>query len=180
MVTPPQAPLQEEKKPERSEAEKAAFSLKKNAERAIELGIDPAEVLGLKQLGVDDEIPEDKPLTLRDLENLKKKEAKATSLQMADQLPEDERADVKEALSHVVPSGDAEKDLRFARAAVNAERNAKIAEMLGQRGKPRSTAAGGSADLSQGEDFTPTAAEEALMRPPYNLSKEKILKARGK
>lgn len=166
-------------KPERTEAEKAAYSLRKNAERAKELGMDPAEVLGIKPtLNLDDDLPDDRPLTVGDLKVIQKQEARKSALQMAEDLPEDEREEVKEALGRVVPSGNAEDDLRFARAAVNAPRNAKIAEHLGIKGTPKRTAAGSSQPTEIESEFTPTAEETAMMRPPYNLSKEKVLAAR--
>src|SRR5258706_16055881 len=50
--------------PVRTEAEKAAHALKKNAERARELGVDPAEVLGITSgTHIDEEIDDDTPLT---------------------------------------------------------------------------------------------------------------------
>src|SRR3954470_13804335 len=51
----------------RTEAEKAAYSLMKNAERAKELGLDPKKVLGLTE---EDENDDDKPITRGELRKL--------------------------------------------------------------------------------------------------------------
>ena len=172
-----QAPSQ---KKEYSEKEKAAFTLKKNAERLAELGGDPAEVLNIRPtINLDEDLDDDKPLTVKDFRQLQKNDAKKTALQLADELPEDERDEVKALLeSRIVPSGNAEQDLRDARAIVNTAHNAKIAEHLANKTNPKKTAAGGSSDARSEDEFVPTPDEAAFMKPPYNTSKEKILAAR--
>lgn len=176
----PQAPSQT--KNERSEKEKAEFSLKKNAERLAELGGNPAEVLNIRpQIKLDEELSDDKPLTVGDFRKLQKEDAHKTALQLADELPETERDEVKTLLeSRIVPSGNAEEDLRLARAAVNATHNAQIAELISNRTAPKKTAAGGSADIPAQTEFTPTPAELVFMKPPYNMTKEQILANRPK
>lgn len=166
----------------RTERDKAAFNLKKKAEEARALGIDPAEALGLKpQIKIEDDLADDVPLTVGTFRQMQKQDAKKTALQMAEDLPEDERDAVTDILRHrIVASGNAEADLSLARAAVNSERNAKIAEELARKGKPRQTAAGGSADAIREEDFEPTEEEKQFMRPPYSMSKAKIIEARKK
>lgn len=161
-------------KPERTEKEKAAFSLKKNAERFKELGGDPAEVLL-------DEENDDQPLTRGDLKRIQIADARKSALQMAQELPEDEREDVISALANrVVPSGNPEQDLQDARSIANRERNARISAMAGDKGKPQRTAAGGSSP-AQGKDESELTPEEMVFtRPPYNLSKEKIIAKRPK
>jgi len=171
----------EEKRPERTEKEKAMFTLKKNAERLAELGGDPAEVLEKlvpRGFAVDDTLPDDKPLTLKDLREIQKQDARKTAEQMADELDEATREKVKAELRFIVPSGDAEADFKRALATANVEHNQKIVEMLAARTEPRKTAAGSSAPPKVEEEFVPTDDEKVMMRPPYNLSKEKILEAR--
>lgn len=164
----------------RTEAEKAAFSLRKNAERAKELGIDPAEILGLKQ----DTYPEDEdaPVTVGMLRKMETEKAHTTAIQMADDIQdENERKLVKQLLeTRIKPSGDAEADLRLALGYVNSVRNGQMADMVLRRTDPKRTAAGGSASVKVEEQFTPTADEARMMQPPYNLSKEKIQEARKK
>lgn len=173
----PKAPSQ---KNERSEKEKAEFTLKKNAERLAELGGDPADVLNIRpQINLAEDLSDDKPLTVGDFRKLQKADAHKTALQLAEELPEDERDEVKSLLeSRIVPSGNAEEDLRLARAAVNANHNTKIVEHISNRTTPKRTAAGGSSDAIVEAEFVPTPDEEVFMRPPYNMSREKILLAR--
>lgn len=164
----------------RTERDKAAFNLKKRAEEAKALGIDPAELLGIRpQIKLEDELQDDEPLTVGKFRQMQKQDAKKTALQMAEELPDDERESVLDILrNRLLASGNAEADLSLARAAVNSERNTKIAEELARRGKARQTAAGGSSNVIRDEDFEPTPEEVAFMRPPYNMPKEKIIEAR--
>ncbi len=167
-------------KNERSEKEKAEFTLRKNAERLAELGGDPAETLNIRpQINLNDELDDDKPLTVKDFRELQKKDAHKTSLQLAEELPDNERDEVKTLLENrITPSGNAEEDLKLARAAVNAIHNAQIAELISNRVSPKKTAAGGSADSKIGDEFIPTPDEVRFMQPPYNLTKEQVLAAR--
>lgn len=172
------APSQETK---RTEAERAAFSLKKNAERAVELGLDPAEILGVKthiETNVDDE--DNKPVTVGMLRDIQKKDAQKTSLQMAEEIAdEDTRNNVKAYLSdRIKPSGDAESDFRLALAAASAPKNKQVLEEINRYSAPKKTASGGSAPAFSEEEFIPTPEEAMFMKPPYNLSKEKIIVAR--
>ena len=165
----------------RTEREKAEFNLKKRAEEARAAGLDPADVLGIRpQVKIEDGLADDTPLTVGTFREMQKQDGKKTALQMANELPEDERAEVIAALDRVVPSGNAQADLDFARGSVNSEHNRKVAEELQRRGKPVRTAAGGSSNAPSGEAFEPTPEEQAFMRPPYNMTKEKILAARKK
>lgn len=175
----PQAPSQ---KNEKTEKEKAEFSLRKNAERLAELGGNPAETLNIRpQITLDADLDDNKPLTVKDFRELQKKDAHKTALQLADELPDNERDEVKALLeSRIVPSGNADDDLRLARAAVNATHNAQIAAHISQRFAPKQTAAGGSSDAHIESDFTPTPEEAQFMKAPYNVPKEKILAARQK
>lgn len=172
----PQAPSQ---KIERTEKEKAEFALKKNAERLAELGGDPAETLNIRQTAFNSELDDNTPLTIGSFKEMQKKDAQKSALQMANELPEDERDEVRSLLeTRIVPSGNAEEDLRLARAAVNATHNAKIAEHISNRVSPKKTAAGGSSDSKVGEEFVPTPEEARFMQAPYNLTKEQVLAAR--
>lgn len=166
----------------RTEAERAAYSLRKNAERARELGIDPAEVLGItSDTHIDDEISDDTPLTVGLARKMQVDSAHKTALQMADELPDDEKDEVKTLLtSRIKPSGNADEDLRIARTIVNGGRNAKIIEHITQKPDVKRTAPGGSMGTSVEEAFNPTPEEARMMQPPYNLSKEKIIAARPK
>lgn len=170
-------------KTERTPAEIAAHNLKQKAEDAVKAGLDPSEVLGIKSkpFQIGDDLPDDAPLTVGTFREIQKKDARKTAEEMADALPDtDERDRVKAELAFIVPSGDAQADFRRAQAAANAERNAKIITESLRRGPKKNNAAGGSADLQAEGEFTPTPDEAVMMKPPYSLSKEKILAARQK
>lgn len=173
------APSQEK----RTEKEKAAYSLKKTAERLKELGGDPAEVLGTKtHIDVDEEQPNEKPLTVGMYRDMIKQDAHKTALQYAEDLQDaDTKATVKSYLSdRLKPSGDPEADFRLALAAASAEKNKQVIAELNRAVPPKRTASGGSMPAFIEDEFTPTSEEAVMMRPPYNVSKDKIIAARKK
>lgn len=172
------APSQESK---RSEKEKAAFTLKKLGERAKELGLDPAEILGVKthiEPAIEDE--DSKPVTVGMLRDIQKKDAQATALQLAESIGDEEtKQTVKQYLTdRIKPSGNSEEDFRLALAAASASKNKLVIEEMSRFVSPKRTAAGGSAQAKVEEPFTATAEEARFMQPPYNVSQEKILAAR--
>lgn len=161
------APLQP--KPERTEEDKVAFNLKKKADEAKALGLDPHKILGDQ-----DEVPEW-------YRKEKAKEAKETALQMAEKIPEeDKRERVKEILGRLAPSADPEADFRTALGAVSAEKNKEILSEINGYSRPRVIAPGSSQPPKEEDEFVPTAEEARMMQPPYNLTKDKILAARKK
>lgn len=164
---------------QRTPEEIAEFNLKKAAERARAAGIDPTKVLGAttsEQVSDDD-----KPLTMKDLRAMQTADAKKSAIEMAESLPEAERDEVKKLLeTRIVPSGNADEDLRLARSAVAADHNKQIAEDLARKPDVRRTAAGGSSSASTEAPFEPTESEKVFMAPPYNLSKEQIIAKRPK
>lgn len=164
----------------RTEAEKAAFSLKKNADRARELGIDPLEVLGVKAEPKDDD---NAPVTVGMLKEIQKETGRKTALEMADEISDPhERELTKHYLNtRVLPSGNASEDLRFARLAVNSVKNGQIAEELGRKGTPGAHASGaGAPPKAQGTEIELTAAELQFTRPPLNMTPAQIVAARPK
>lgn len=174
-----EAPSQE--KPKRSEAETTAYNLKRQAEKARELGLDPADVLGIKpKLEIDSSVSDDEPLTVGKLRELNKRNALDEAISLADSIEDEtERDAVREMLkTRIVPSGNAQADFSLARAAISSTRNSRIAEEIARKKAPTRTAAGGSVAEPPKDDFEPTPEEAIFMRPPYNLSKEKILAKR--
>jgi hypothetical protein len=131
----------------------------------------------LEELEKDED--KDRPLTVREFENLQKDAAKRTALELADSIEDDaERAEVVNLLeSRIVPSGKAEDDLVLARQMVNAQKNALITEELVRKNAPASHAATPGAPGKVQDAFTPTA-EEAIFMERYGLTKEDVLKAR--
>lgn len=166
------------KKP-KTEAEKAEHVLRSTANRLKELGKDPAAILGTGKpkdddAGDDDEVPD----------WYKKEQAKSserTAVQLADAIEDPkERELVKHALETVVTSGTPEERMKVARGYVNSVKNAQIAEdaLRIKNAKRHGSAPGASAKVDDGGDFEPTASEKSMMGPPFNLSKEAILKTR--
>lgn len=175
-----QAPLQESKK---TEGDKLIHTLRGIGKRATELGLDAAEILGLKthiETNQDDE--DEKPVTVGMLRDLQKKDAQKTALQMADDISDEAtRTTVKQSLTdRIVPSGNADEDFKFALSAASAEKNKEIRNHIATFVPPKKTAAGGSSPAHVEEEFTPTPEEQRFMQKPYNLSKEKVLEARRK
>lgn len=155
-----------------TEAEKAAFNLKKNAEKAKELGVDPAEVLGISAPDNDDEVPE----------WFKRREA-AAAAKTADELAEQiedprERELVKLKLSTVVTSGSPEERIRVARGYVNSVKNGQIAEELGRKGSPGSGSSVGAPPNKVPTTPELTQAEQMFTRAPFNMSAAEIIAKR--
>lgn len=109
-------------------------------------------------------------------------EAKQTALQMAEAIEDQSERDLtKHHLQNTIrPSGNPSEDLRLARSIVNGVRNTQIAEELARKSAPKTYSSGSGAPAKPADGvFEPNTDEAALMRPPFNLSKEDILKARA-
>lgn len=175
--------LERVQKTGKTEAEKAAFSLKKNAERAKELGIDPAEILGLKKVATDSDDEDNQPVTLGMLKKLQAETNAKTALQKAEAIEnEAERELTKFHLQNTIRStGNPDEDLKLARALVNSVKNAQIMELSKSKGeaKSHSSASGAPAIKTEVEgDLTPD--EVLFTQAPFFLKKEDIIKARQK
>lgn len=170
------------KKP-KTEAEKAAFVLKSTAERLKSLGGDPAAVLGIQTPNPSD-LDDDAPVTVGMLKQRDRDSAAKSSELLAEEQIEDanELELTKYHLANTIKSsGNPSEDLKNARALVNSEKNKQLATEAARKGKPRTHSSGAGAPPTPPADiFEPTAAEASLMRPPFNLSKDKILEARKK
>ncbi len=171
--------LEKVKNSGRTEAEKASFSLKKNAERARELGIDPMAVLGIKA-EPKDETDDDRPLTIGEYKRIQATQSSKTALQMADDITDaSERELVKHYLENrIVPSGNPNEDFRDARRAVNSVKNELIIQEQ-TRKNPAKTHSNASSGPAKGTTQEPelTPAELQLMKFGH-LTKEEVLKAR--
>lgn len=170
----------EQRKGDKTEAEKAAYSLKKNADRARELGLDPAAILGVQSQTPSED--DEAPVTMGMLRKMEADRAQKSALQLADEIPNEHERDLaKHYLStRIVPSGDAQADLRMAQSLVNGVKNTQIIEEQSRKvvASP-GTGSGAPAHTAAGE-FIPTAEEAAYMRPPFSMTKEAILAARPK
>lgn len=171
--------LERAKKGTKTKVEKAAFSLKKNAESLRALGGDPAEVLGIPATVLSDDLGEsaeddDQPLTRGDLRRERMLQSQQTALQLADSVEnEDERELAKVYLqTRIRPSGDPQKDLSDALALVNSVKNSQISQEIARKSGTatrRISSAGGSpAPAADPFEATPeemTAARLAHVRP---------------
>lgn len=131
----------------------------------------------------DDEDNLDKPITRRELAQIKANEAAQTAVQMADTIADPIAKDaVKAALKRLVPSGNPDQDFTEAVAIANREKNNKVLEELSRKPIVVQHRSGAGAPLKQDTtgEFTPTAEEAGFMKPPFNLSKEAIIAARPK
>ena len=126
---------------------------------------------------IDDD--DDKPVTVGMLKNIQKEQAQKTALQMADEISDEHERDlVKHYLStKIIPSGNPNEDLKFARSAVNSIKNSQIAEELMRKGQPKTHNSGTSGPAPSEDEFKPTPEEAEFMRS-FKLTKEDILKAR--
>ena len=142
------------------------------------------EQLGVidKEEGItpDTEITDTTPVTVGMLDKREREQSKKTALNMAEAIEdEDERKlTIHYLKNRIVPSGNAEADLRFARAAVNSLRNSQIAQEMDRKRDPNEHQSSSGAPATHEKEFTPTIEELVFMKPPYNLKKEDIIKAR--
>lgn len=169
-----------QKKEPKSEAEKAAYSLKKNAERLSELGGDPRAVLGMGDQsgsGVDED---DKPVTVGMLRKLEAERSAKTSMQMAEDIEDDNERDlVKHHLEHTIrPSGNPQEDLKAARAIVNSVKNGQIAEEASRRSQARAHGSSSGAPGAHTKPIELSAEELQYTRAPFNMTPEDIVKTR--
>lgn len=180
---PVKAELDKIKTP-KSEAEKAAFALKKNAQRAQELGLDPKSILGFETAKADDsevdDVDDDTPLTVGTFKKIEQRKASEKALDLASAIEDESEREltVHHLQNTIKPSGNPEIDLQNARALVNAVKTKQILDDQTRKVDPRKSASGGSAPARREVPFEPTAEERSFMGPPWNLSKEKILEAR--
>lgn len=166
----------------RTELEKAQFSLRKNAERLKELGGDPTSILGVQDI-IDDSNDDDAPVTLGMLKKMQTESATKTAKQLADEISDEtERELVKYYIENrIVPSGNSKLDFEDAQGMVNVKKNSQILEEINRKTTAKKHSGGSGAPVKyQAEEPELSQAEIAFMRPPFNMSKEQILKARKK
>lgn len=160
-------------KVERTPEEIAEFNLKKKADDAKALGLDPKKILG------EEPDPDEPPAWYK---KEKSKEATQSALQLAETIQDsDTKEKVKDYLNtRIVPSGNPEQDFRDALGIVSSGKNKQILEEMNRYTKPKVTASGGSLPSKIEEEFVPTPEEAVFMKAPYNMSKEQIIGARPK
>jgi hypothetical protein len=173
--------------PEPSQPKKERTPLEKLRYTKARLEAQIAEEESKNGIVITDDVDDDKPLTKGDLKRIQRDEAKKTALQMASEISdEDERSKVIEYLeTRIVPTGNPQKDLQFARDTVNSEKNRQIAEMATKKKNPVVTRSSGTGAPANVEDqFIPTENELAAAamvgkKTPADI-KAFVLKARAK
>lgn len=128
-----------------------------------------------------DDMDDNEPLTVGRFKAMEKERAVKTALQMADDISDEvERELVKYHINNTIRStGNPAEDLNLAKAIVNSKKNAQIAEEIARKSKAKDHPSGSSAPANrpqQEEELTPE--ELAFTRPPFNMSKAEVLKAR--
>lgn len=137
----------------------------------------------LKEFEPEEE-PEDddaKPLTLGDLKRIQEETVAKTALDLAEDIPnETERDLVKYHLDNTIrSSGNPQRDLELAQGLVNSVKNRQILEESSRKYPAKTHPSGaGAPPLKPKETDDLTAEELAFMKPPFNLSKEQIIKTR--
>lgn len=187
VAQPSQTPLDLELEKEerrsggRTEAEKAAYSLKKNAERMRELGIDPAVVLGYSTDNSAPVVDKEAPLTIGEYEKMQKEQSQMTALQIAQKItdPKERELTIKYLQTRIIPSGDAEDDVRFARQAVNSVKNGLIVEEMQRATEARTYSSGAGAPANPTPKIPELTPSELLFtKKPFNLTVEQIIAQR--
>lgn len=179
---PSQNPVKEELERVRSkgkgktELERAIYTRNQVDKRIKELSGETET--NIEPVDEDDEAP----VTVGMLKKRELEQAAKTSLKLADEIEdEDERELTKYYLeNNIKPSGSPTDDLRIARTLVNSKRNNNIVEEISRRQQPKTRGNGTGGPAKRESVFEPTADEAAMMKPPFNLTKEDVIAARRK
>lgn len=132
----------------------------------------------LRELGGSTE-DDDAPVTVGMLKAKEKEAVEKTALQLADDIEDEtERKLVKHYLSENIRAGTPQESIRLARAVVNSLKNSQIAQEVTRKQEAQRHSSGSGAPAKQEDTSELTPEEEVFARPPYNLSKEKIIAAR--
>lgn len=164
----------------KTELEKAQYTLRKTAERIAALGGDASSVL-VKPKENEPSNEDEKPLTRADLKEILATNANKTAQQLADEIPDNtERELVKYHIENSIrPSGDAQEDLRTARRIVNSIKNERIVEEVARKTPPQThSSASGAPPIRTANPQELTPVEMNFMKPPFNMTREQIIKAR--
>lgn len=165
----------------RTELEKAQYSLKKNAERLVELGGDPGSILGIEKGNTELDKDDDTPITRAELKKMISAGATRSALQLTEDIEDQsERELVQHYLQHrIAPSGNSQDDFRDARRIANSVKNEQIVQELARKSIAKSHSNGSSGNAKDIKVEAELSKEELMFtKPPFNMSREQILKAR--
>ncbi len=186
VVEPTEDPLKvelEKVKSRKTPQEKAKDSLFFNAEQAKKLGLDPAEILGIKPK--EEIVDEDeKPVTRKELEELlfksRQAEANKTAEQLALEITDETEREL--TLFHIQntlkSTGDPKEDLKLARALTNSVRNTQILEEAARKPQAKTHSSATSGGTVQSEPTVVLTAEEQAYLDTGVVTKDEILLAR--
>ncbi len=162
--------------------EKAKDSLFFNAQKAKELGLDPAEILGLK---IKDEVDEDdRPVTKKELAEMLKAQTTAASTKTAADLAQSITSEAERELTlyhienTIKSTGNPEEDLKLARALTNSVRNSQIMEEASRKPDAKTHSSASSGGTVQSEPTIVLTDEEKKYLATGLVTKEEILLAR--
>lgn len=166
----------------KTEAEKAAYTLKKNAERVTQLGGDPLAVLGIQGGESFDDADDNSPVTVGMLRQRDAEKAKLSALQMADAITDDvEREAVKGHLNDTIrPSGNPTTDLANARALANQDKNRLLLEEQERKKSAVGSPSGSGGPAKPEETIVLSAEERMFTQAPFNMTPAEIVAARPK
>lgn len=130
--------------------------------------------------GITPEVKDDTPVTVGMLDKREKEAAQTTAIALAEAIEDENerKLTIHYLENRIKPSGDAEADVRLARAAVNSLRNGQIAEEVDRKKNPNRQPSAPGAPGDKEKAFKPTDQERMFMQPPYNLTKEDVIKSR--
>jgi len=128
-------------------------------------------------------VDKDAPLTVGMYEQMQKNQSQQTSIQLAEQItdPHERELTIKYLQTRIIPSGDAEDDLRFARQAVNSVKNGQIVEEISRTTAARTHSSGAGAPANptpKPVELTPE--EQQFTRAPFNMTVAEVIAARPK
>lgn len=154
----------------RTKAEKLLYTKKRIDDQLKELGIEEPK---------ETEDEDSKPMTVGDFKKLQAQSATKTALQLVEEVSnETERELLKYHLENTIRStGNPKEDFNLAQSLVNSVKNSQIIEETLRKPNTK-TSSGGGAPAKNEKQVEFTAEELSYMKPPWNLSKEDILKSR--
>jgi hypothetical protein len=170
-------------KSKKTPQEKAKDALFFNAQKVKELGLDPAEILGIKPK--EEEVQEDdKPVTKKELLEALAAVKTSTVVKTAEELANEISNEAERELTiyhiqnTIKSTGDPAEDLRLARALTNSIRNSQILEEVSRKPEAKSHSSASSGGTSAPEPEIALTAEEKAFLATGHITKEEILLAR--
>lgn len=159
---------------ERTRREKLLYTEKRIKDQLTEL--DKEE--GIEQPTVEED--DEAPVTIGMLKKIQQKRSVRSALDMAEKISDEtERELTKYHLSNSIKhSGNPAEDLSIARAIVNATKNKHIIEEVARKSQPKTYSSASSAPAKLETEIILSHEEIQFTKPPWNMSKDEIVKTR--